>query len=189
MNPQLRRLALDLGPLIIFLVLLGPLGTYKAVGVFMALVLIALAIGYGFERKLSPMPLFTAIVVTITGGLTLYFRNDTFFRMKPTLIYGCFGFLLLGGLAFNRLFIKYVLDMAFELDDAGWRKLTLRWGLFFLFLMVLNEIIWRHVSFKVWGYSKIGLIGLTILFALAQTPLLMKHQRTTGENPGSGAQD
>jgi intracellular septation protein len=189
MNPQIRRLALDLGPLAVFLGLLGPLGIYKAVAAFMVAIVAALIIGYSFERKLSPAPLFTAVVVLVTGGLTLYFKNETFFKMKPTLIYGCFAIVLLGGLAFNRLFIKYVFDMAFEIDDAGWRKLTVRWGIFFLFLMLLNELVWRHVSTTIWGYSKLGMMGLTFLFALAQTPLVLKHQSPTDEKPGTPAQD
>ena len=188
MNPQIRRMILDLGPLVIFLPALGIFGIFKAVAIFMVAVTVALAIGYGFERKLSPAPLFTAIVVLISGGLTLYFKNETFFKMKPTLIYGTFGIVLLGGLYFNRLFIKIILNMAFELDDAGWRKLTLRWALFFFFLMVLNEIIWRHVSTQVWGYSKLAMIGLTLLFALAQTPLVIKHQAPGTADGGKNAQ-
>ena len=123
------------------------------------------------------MPLFTAVLVVVFGGLTLYLKNDVFIKMKPTVLYGFFGAVLLGGLAFNRLFIKYVFAQAFELDELGWRKLTVRWGLFFLGLAVLNETVWRctstatWVSFKVWG-----IIPLIFLFALAQTPLVIKHQ-------------
>jgi len=178
MNPQIRRLALDLGPLLIFFAAFKYLGIFGATAAFMAAVLLALAIGYLIEKKVSPMPLFTAVLVLVFGGLTLYLKNDIFIKMKPTVLYAFFGAVLLGGLSVNRLFIKYVFAQAFELDERGWRKLTVRWGIFFLALAVLNETIWRStttatwVSFKVWG-----IIPLIFLFALAQTPLLLKHQR------------
>ncbi|HWY64606.1 MAG TPA: septation protein A [Rhizomicrobium sp.] len=178
MNPQIRRLALDLGPLLIFFAAFKYLGIFGATAAFMAAVLLALAIGYLIEKKVSPMPLFTAVLVLVFGGLTLYLKNDIFIKMKPTVLYAFFGAVLLGGLSVNRLFIKYVFAQAFELDEPGWRKLTVRWGIFFLALAVLNETIWRStttatwVSFKVWG-----IIPLIFLFALAQTPLLLKHQR------------
>jgi intracellular septation protein len=189
MNPQIRRLILDLGPLAIFVPTLVKFGIFPAVAAFMVAIVVALAVGYGFERKLSPMPLFTALVVVVLGGLTLYFKNETFIKMKPTLVYGAFGTVLLGGLFFNRLFIKYVFTLAFDLDDAGWRKLTVRWGLFFFFLMFLNEIVWRSFSTIVWGYSKIGMLALTFLFALAQTPLVLKHQVPETDEAGKSAQD
>lgn len=128
------------------------------------------------KKKLSPIPLITAILVLIAGGLTLYLRNDVFIKMKPTGLYIIFGATLLGGLRFNRLFIKYVFGEAFDLTEKGWRGLTLRWGLFFLALAAINETVWRNtstatwVSFKVWGIT-----GLIFLFALAQTPFLLKH--------------
>ena len=143
----------------------------------MIAVLVALGIGWWLERRLSPMALFTAVLVLIFGGLTLYLKNDIFIKMKPTVLYGCFGLILLGGLATGRLFIKYVFANAFELDEAGWKKLTWRWGLFFLTLAVLNEAVWRSTSTATWVSFKVwGLLSLVFLFALAQTPLLMKHQ-------------
>jgi len=183
MNPQLRRLALDLGPLLIFFASFKYFGIYGATAAFMVAVLVALAIGYGLERRLSPMPLFTAFLVLVFGGLTLYLKNEIFIKMKPTVLYGCFALILLGGLASGRLFIKYVFAQAFELEEPGWKKLTWRWGLFFLALAMLNETVWRTtctatwVSFKVWG-----IIPLIFLFALAQTPLLMKHQLSSDKD-------
>jgi intracellular septation protein len=178
MNPQVRRLALDFGPLIIFWAVFFASGKniFVATAVLIPTVLAALAIGYGLEKKLSPMPIFTAIVVVILGGLTLYLKNDAFIKMKPTVVYGFFSAILLGGLCFNSLYIKYALAIAFELNEEGWRKLTVRWGLFFLGLAVLNEAVWRSFSTEVWVYAKIGMFGLTFLFAAAQVPLLMKHQ-------------
>ncbi len=177
MNPQLRKLALDLGPLLIFFAAFKYLGIFVATGAFMVAVLVALAIGYALEKKLSPMPIFTAVLVVIFGGLTLYLQNDLFIKMKPSVLYAFFGALLLGGLRFNRLFIKYVFGQAFELTEAGWVKLTVRWGIFFLALAALNEAVWRTTSTETWVAFKVwGIIPLLFLFALAQTPLVMKHQ-------------
>ena len=178
MNPQLRKLALDLGPLLIFFAAFKYLGIFMATAAVMVAVLVALGIGYAFEKKLSPMPIFTAVLVVIFGGLTLYLQNDLFIKMKPSVLYAFFGALLLGGLRFNRLFIKYVFGQAFELDDAGWRKLTIRWGIFFLALAALNELVWRLTTTETWVAFKVwGIIPLLFVFALAQTPLVMKHQQ------------
>lgn len=182
MNPQLRRLALDLGPLLIFFAAFKYLGIFGATAAFIVAVLVALVLSYVIERRLSPMPLITALLVVIFGGLTLYLRNDVFIKMKPTVLYGFFGAVLLGGLVFNRLFIKYVFAQAFELNEQGWKKLTVRWGLFFLCLAAVNETVWRATSTAAWVSFKVwGIIPLIFLFALAQTPLVIKHQ-----NPESG---
>jgi len=176
MNPQIRRLALDLGPLLIFFAGFKFLGIFGATAVFMAAVVVALALDYVFEKRLSPMPLFTAVLVLIFGGLTLYLQNAIFLKIKVTILYGFFGATLLGGLAFKRLFIKYVFAQAFELDETGWRQLTWRWGIFFLTLAVLNELVWRNASTAAWVSFKVwGIIPLIFLFALAQTPFVMKH--------------
>jgi intracellular septation protein len=186
-NPQLRRLALDLGPLLIFFAAFKYLGIFGATAAFIAAVLIALVLSYLIERRLSPMPLFTAVLVVIFGGLTLYLKNEIFIKMKPTVLYGFFSAVLLGGLAFNRLFIKYVFAQAFELDEPGWQKLTVRWGLFFLCLAVVNETVWRMTSTATWVSFKVwGIIPLIFLFALAQTPLVIKHQ--TPDTNGKDAQ-
>jgi intracellular septation protein len=177
MNPQLRRLVLDLGPLLIFFAAFKLFDFFTATAAFMVAILVALVIGYWIERKLSPMPLFTAAMVMIFGGLTLYLKNETFLKVKLTVIYGFFGVVLLGGLIAGRLFIKYVFASAFELDETGWKKLTLRWAVFFLGLAALNEAVWRNTTTATWVLFKVwGVIPLLFLFALAQTPLLMKHQ-------------
>jgi intracellular septation protein len=176
MNPQIRRLLLDLGPLMVFFIGFKYLGIFGATSAFMAAVLIALAAGWLLEKRLSPMPLVTAVLVMVFGGLTLYLKNDIFIKMKPTVLYAFFGLTLIGGLSFNRLFIKYVFAQAFELDEAGWRQLTWRWGLFFLALAVINEMVWRNASTAAWVSFKVwGIIPLIFLFALSQTPFVMKH--------------
>lgn len=184
-NPQLqwRRFALDLGPLVLFFVGFQLFGIYAATGIFMVAVLTALAIGYAAERKLSPMPIVTAILVVLFGGLTLYLKNDAFIKMKPTVLYAFFGLVLLGGLAFNRLFIKYAFAQAFELTETGWRGLTWRWGFFFLTLAVVNEFVWREYSTSTWVAFKVwGILPLIFLYALAQTPYLLKHQVESGDD-------
>jgi intracellular septation protein len=176
MNPQARRLLLDLGPLFLFFLSFEFAGIFVATGIFMACVLVALALCWHLEKKLSPVPLITAVLVMIFGGLTLYLRNDIFIKMKPTVLYTIFGVTLLGGLFFNRLFIKYVFTEAFDLTEKGWRGLTWRWGVFFLVLAVLNEVVWRNASTATWVSFKVwGIMSLIFLFALAQTPFLLKH--------------
>ena len=176
MNPQLRRLLLDLGPLFLFFLSFEFGGIFFATAVFMAAVLAALAVGWHLEKRLSPIPLITAVLVIVFGGLTLYLRNDIFIKMKPTVLYTIFGATLIGGLSFNRLFIKYVFAEAFDLTEKGWRGLTWRWGIFFLILAALNEAIWRNTSTATWVSFKVwGIMSLIFLFALAQTPFLLKH--------------
>jgi intracellular septation protein len=112
----------------------------------------------------------------IFGGLTLYLHNDTFIKVKLTVLYVIFGATLLVGLRFNRIFIKYVFAEAFDLTEKGWRGLTWRWGIFFLSLAGLNEAVWRNTSTATWVSFKVwGIMGLIFLFALAQTPFLLKH--------------
>jgi intracellular septation protein len=176
MNPQLRRLALDLGPLILFFAAFQFAGIFAATGIFMVAVLTSLALGWHLEKKLSPIPLVTAILVVIFGGLTLYLHNDTFIKVKLTVLYVIFGTTLLVGLRFNRIFIKYVFAEAFDLTEKGWRGLTWRWGIFFLSLAALNEAVWRNTSTATWVSFKVwGIMSLIFLFALAQTRFLLKH--------------
>lgn len=174
---QFVRLALDLGPLLVFFGAYEIFGIFTATACFMVAVLAALAFGYVRERRLAPMPLFTAVLVLVFGGLTLYLRNDIFIKMKPTVLYALFGTLLLAGLAFNQLLIKHVFAQAFDLTDTGWRMLTWRWSAFFLALAALNEFVWRNFSTATWVYFKVwAVIPLIFLFALAQTPLILKHE-------------
>lgn len=180
----LQRLLFDLGPLAVFFATYEFVGIFAATGTFMAAVLIALAASYFVERRVSPVPIFTAILVLIFGGLTLYLKNAVFIKMKPTVLYAFFGLTLLGGLAFGHLFIKYVFATAFELTEIGWRKLTYRWAIFFLLLAVLNEIVWRNFSEGAWVKFKVfGIIPLIALFALAQTSLVLKHEIKSEPTP------
>ncbi len=136
----------------------------------------ALAVSFALTRRLPIMPLVTGIVVLIFGGLTLALQDETFIKMKPTIVNVLFGSTLLGGLLFGRSLLGYVFDSVFRLDDEGWRKLTFRWGIFFFVLAVLNEIVWRNFSDDVWVNFKVfGIMPLTIVFTLAQMPLIQRH--------------
>ena len=138
----------------------------------------ALAIGGSLwlTKSVPAMPIVTQVVVTIFGGLTLWFADEPFIKKKPTIVNTLFGVVLLLGLAFGKSCLYTVMVMAFAIDDEGWMKLTLRWGLCFLFLAVVNEIVWRNFSEAFWvGFKFWGMTGLTFLFVLSQTPLLMKH--------------
>jgi intracellular septation protein len=124
------------------------------------------------------MPLVSGVVVVVFGGLTLALQDKTFIMMKPTIVNTLFGLVLLGGLAFGKSLLSVVLDSMFALTDEGWRKLTFRWGLFFLVLAALNEVVWRTQTEDFWVNFKVfGIMPLTVLFALAQTPLLLRHER------------
>jgi intracellular septation protein len=177
MNPQLRRLLLDLGPLVVFFAAFQFFGIFAATGAFMVVVLAALATGYALDRKLSPVALFTATIVLVFCGLTLYLKNDTFVNIKPTIIYATFCVVLLGGMMFNRLFIKYALAFEFELPESAWRTLTWRWALFFGGLAALNELVWRNFSTAHWVIFKVWIIlPLLLVFGALQSPLLLHHQ-------------
>lgn len=174
---QWRRFAFDLGPLILFFGAFQAFGIFVATGAFMAAVLAALAAGYAIERRVLPMPLLSCALVLVFGGLTLYLKNDTFIKMKPTVLYASFGLVLIGGLMFNRLFIKFVMVEAFELSERGWRLLTWRWAIFFLLLAGLNEIVWRHYPTGTWVWFKVAVVlPLTLIFAMMQVPFVLKHQ-------------
>ena len=176
MHPLLKT-ALDLGPLLIFFAANALFGIFTATAVFMAAMLIVIAIGIVVERKLSPMPLITGAVVLVFGGLTLWLSNDVFIKIKPTILYAMFAAVLLGGLAFGRMFIKIVLGQTLKLNDAAWRTLTWRWALLFMVLAVLNEIVWRNTSTNTWVAFKVwAIFPLTLIFAVAQAPFIARHQ-------------
>jgi intracellular septation protein len=195
LNPFLK-LALEMGPLILFffansrpalfLPFVAPLlpeamsgekaGIFVATAVFMVAILTSLAVSYALTRHLPVMAMVTAVVVVVFGGLTLALHDDTFIKMKPTIIYILFGGILLGGLMFNKPLLAIVFDSVFDLTAEGWRKLTLRWAVFFLALAVLNEIVWRTQTTDFWVSFKVfGVVPLTFIFAAFQYPLLQKY--------------
>ena len=175
LNPLLK-LALDLGPLVLFFLVNAKLGIFYATGVFMAAVLVALVVSYVLIRRLPVMTVVSAVIVTVFGGLTIILEDETFIKVKPTIIYLLFAGTLLGGLALRKPLLEIVFDQMFHLTEEGWRKLTLRWAIFFLALAVVNEIVWRHFSTDTWVSFKVfGALPLTFLFAMLQVPLLNKY--------------
>lgn len=177
MNPQLKRSLVDFGPLLLFFVAYRLFGFYVATATVMVAAVAAVGMGYVFDRTLHPVPLMTAAIMLIFGGLTLYFNDNTFFKMKPTMIYGVFAALLLGGLAFKQALIKYIFEAAIRLDDKAWRTLSARFAGFCIGMAVLNELIRRYFSDDIWvNFHVFGAIALTLLFSLSQVPFLLRHQ-------------
>ena len=185
LNPALK-LALDLGPLVLFFFANSRYGIFTATATFMIAVLAALAASYALTRHLPIMPVVTAIIVLVFGGLTLILHNETFIKIKPTMLYALFGAVLLGGLLFGKSLLGVLFDSLFHLTEEGWRKLTLRWAIFFFALAVLNEIVWRNTSTDTWVNFKVfGFLPLTLLFGALQYPLLQKY-RGAGAGAGEG---
>ena len=170
------KLVLDIGPLILFFAANAKFGIYAATASFMVAVLIALAVSYVLTKHLAIMPLVTAVIVLVFGGLTLVLHDELFIKVKPTIIYVLFGGTLLGGLAFNKPLLGIVFDSVFHLREEGWRKLTWRWALFFFALAILNEVVWRTQTTDFWvSFKLFGVVPLTFLFAALQVPLLTKY--------------
>jgi intracellular septation protein len=175
LNPFLK-VVLDLGPLALFFFANSRYGIFAATATFMVAILVALAVSYAMTRHLPIMPVVTAIIVVVFGGLTLILHDATFIKVKPTIIYALFGAVLLGGLFFNKPLLGMVFDSLFHLTQEGWRKLTWRWAIFFLVLAVLNEIVWRNFSTNAWVDFKVfGVTPLTFVFAALQAPLLKRY--------------
>ena len=193
----LVKLALDLGPLLLFFfansrpALFEPFirpiipaavatgersGIFVATAVFIVAILVALAGSYALTRRLPMMALVSAVVVVVFGGLTLFLQDELFIKLKPTIIYVVFAAILFGGIMFGKNLLAVVFDQMFNLTAEGWRKLTVRWALFFLLLAVLNELVWRTQSTDTWVTFKVfGVMPLTFAFALLQYPLLTKY--------------
>jgi intracellular septation protein len=174
------RVAADFGPLLIFFTIYfnNENDLKVAIPPFIVATLIALIVIYVLEKRIPMVPLVSGILITFFGGLTLYFDNKIFFYMKPTIINILFAAVLFFGRYFTQKpLLKIFFKNAFDLEDEGWKKLNYRWIGFFLFIAILNEIIWRTqseafwVNFKVWG-----LLPISFLFAVSQVPLMNKYK-------------
>ena len=170
------KLALDLGPLVVFFLANSRFGIFTATAIFMAAVAVALVTSWVLTRHLPVMTIVTAVVVAVFGTLTLVLHDETFIKVKPTIIYGLFAAILGGGLLFGRSFIAILFDQMFNLTPKGWRVLTMRWALFFFAMAILNEFIWRTQSTDFWVNFKVfGVTPLTMIFAITQMPLIKRY--------------
>ncbi len=190
---SLRRFLLEIGPLAVFFFtyvgwdhVFPPAQPAKsgaitdslmaATVVLMVAVVVSLALSYKWERRVPLMPLVTAVMVLIFGGLTIILRDEIFIKMKPTIVNCLFAGALFVGLAFNKSFLHPLLGHTLALSREGWRILTWRWAFFFVFLACLNEVIWRSFSTDFWvSFKAWGMFPLTLIFALSQVPLIQRH--------------
>src|SRR3569833_1136092 len=176
LKPQLIKMALELGPLVIFFIVNARADIFVGTAWFMVAMVISLALSWLLLKRVALMPLVTGFVVLVFGGLTLWLHDDTFIKMKPTVINSLFGAVLLGGMLFRLSLLKYVFGDVYKLKPEGWTVLTLRWGLFFFFLAILNEVVWRTQSTDFWVAFKVwATMPLTIVFAAFQMPVLQKY--------------
>lgn len=181
LHPGLK-LALDIGPLVLFFAANAWFGIFAATAVFMVAVIAALLITLIRTRRWPLMPVVSAGIVLVFGGLTLLLQDETFIKLKPTIIYALFGGVLALGLAFNKPVLALVFDQMFDLTEEGWRKLSIRWALFFFALAVLNELVWRTQSTTFWvNFKLFGFVPLTFVFAALQYPLMTKYARSAGK--------
>ena len=180
MNKSFLKFITDFGPLLIFFIVYYKSGKdlTAAIPPLIIATITAVALVYFIEKKIPYVPLIGGIVITLFGGLTLYFNNPIFIYMKPTivnLIFACV--LIVSNILYKKNFLKIFLQSAFQLDDIGWNKLNFRWAYFFIFLAFLNEIVWRTqpeviwVNFKVWG-----ILPITFIFTVIQVPLINRHK-------------
>ena len=174
MKPVLKLL-FELGPLAVFFIAYNRLDIFAATAAFMVAMVLSLIGSRLVLGRLPVMPLVTAVIVLVMGGLTLWLQDATFIKMKPTIVNVLFGGTLLIGLYFRKLFLRIVFDDTLALQEQGWRILTFRWGFFFLFLALLNEIVWRNFAEETWVSFKVfGVMPLTFAFAMAQYGVISK---------------
>ena len=180
MNKSFLKFLADFGPLLIFFTIYYKNGNdlKSAIPPLIIATIIAIAVFYFIERKIPYVPLLGGVIITLFGGLTLYFNNPIFLYMKPTIINIVFALILISGkIFFDKNYLKFFFKTAFQLDENGWNKLNFRWAYFFVFLAILNEIVWRTqpettwVNFKVWG-----MLPITFIFTALQLPLINRHK-------------
>ena len=177
-NPrQWLKLLLEAGPLLVFFLTNAWFGLITGTAVFVVATAVSLVASRVLMGRVPVMPLVGGVFVLVFGGLTVLLEDDLFIKIKPTIVNLLFSAILFAGLFSGRHFLKLIFDGAFHLTERGWSVLTLRWGLFFIALAVLNEVVWRGFSSDTWVAFKVfGILPLTLLFSVAQIPLLMRHQ-------------
>ena len=174
---SISKLIIDIGPLAVFFIFYTRSGLQAAIWPLMIATVIAVIISYILEKKIPIMPTLGASIVLIFGGLTIYFNDETFIKMKPTIINAIFAIILYGGILLKKPLLKYLLGAALKLEDKGWKILTQRWIAFFFALAILNEIVWRTQSTDIWVNFKVfGILPITFIFTMSQFPLIKRYQ-------------
>ena len=174
---SISKLLIDIGPLAVFFIFYTRSDLQTAILPFMIATIIAVLFSYIIEKKIPIMPTVGAAIILIFGGLTIYFDNETFFKMKPTIINLLFAGILYGGVILNKPLLRYLLGAALKLQDEGWDILTKRWIGFFIALAILNEIIWRTQTTDIWVNFKVfGILPITFIFTLTQFSTIKKYQ-------------
>lgn len=177
LNPHLKPV-LEFLPLAVFLVVFKMVDLFSATAALIATTLCVLVVTFVVERRIALVPLFTALVVTVFGGLSIWFKNDVFIKMKPTVIYSIFSFILLIGCLRGHGLLRHITGSAFELTERGWWLLSLRFGLFFLLMALLNELVWRTMSTDWWVNFKVfGGMGLMMVFTMLQAGFIQRFQK------------
>lgn len=167
----------DYGPIAVFFAAYMGWDLLVATAALMVATAVALVISLAVNKRVPLMPLITAGVVGVFGGLTLILNDETFIKLKPTIVQALIGAVLLGGLLFNKALLKPVMGAAWPMDDVGWRKLTRNFGLFFLVMAIANEIVWRTQTTDFWVTFKVfGIMGLTFAFSMTQIPILNRYR-------------
>ena len=174
---SISKLLIDIGPLAVFFIFYTRGDLKSAIIPFMIATIIAVLFSYIMEKKIPVMPTVGAFIILIFGGLTIYFDNEVFFKMKPTIINLLFALILYGGVIVKKPLLKFLLGAAIKLEDEGWKILTQRWISFFIALAILNEIVWRTQSTDIWVNFKVfGILPITFIFTMTQFPLIKKYQ-------------
>ena len=174
---SISKLLIDIGPLAVFFIFYSRGDLKSAIIPFMIATIIAVLFSYIMEKKIPVMPTVGALIILIFGGLTIYFDNEVFFKMKPTIINLLFALILYGGVIVKKPLLKFLLGAAIKLEDEGWKILTQRWISFFIALAILNEIVWRTQSTDIWVNFKVfGILPITFIFTMTQFPLIKKYQ-------------
>lgn len=187
--PQWLKPTVDYGPLVVFFCTYVLSDLMTATAALIGATGVALALSLAVARRVPMLPLVTAVIVGVFGGLTLWLNDPTFIKMKPTIVQGLFSVVLFGGLAFGRPLLSPLLGAAWPMDQEGWRRLTFRFAVFFAAMAGLNEAVWRTQPENLWVYYKVfGIMGLTILFAMTQAPLMKRHHLDP-EAGGRAAED
>ena len=174
---NISKIFVDIGPLAVFFIFYTRGNLQSAILPFMIATVIAVLFSYIVDKKIPIMPTVGAGIILVFGGMTIYFDNEVFFKMKPTIINLLFAVILYAGQLLNKPILKYLLGSALKLEDLGWQILSKRWIGFFIALAILNEIIWRTQTTDIWVSFKVfGILPITFIFTLTQFSTIKKYQ-------------